>query len=52
MTTIPQVLFDQAARHPDALAIEDGDWRLNYGELAECVKQAAGIMHYLSLIHI
>ena len=51
MTTIPQVLFDQAARRPDALAIEDRDWRLNYGELAECVKQAAGIMQYMGLGH-
>ena len=51
MTTIPQVLFDQAARRPGALAIEDRDWRLNYGELAECVKQAAGIMQYMGLGH-
>jgi len=51
MTTIPQVLFDQAARRPDALAIEDGDWQLSYGELAAQVKQAAGVMHHMGLGH-
>ena len=44
MTTIPQVLFEQARRRPEALAIENGDWRLSYGALAEQVKQAAGVM--------
>jgi len=51
MTTIPQVLFDQAARRPDALAIEDGDWRLSYRELAAQVKQAAGVMRHMGLSH-
>lgn len=51
MTTIPQVLFDQAARRPDALAIEDGEWRLSYGELAEQMKQAAGVMQVMGLGH-
>lgn len=51
MATIPQVLFDQAARRPDALAIEDGDWRLSYGELAAQVKQAAGVMRGMGLGH-
>ena len=51
MTTIPQVLSDQAARRPDALAIEDGEWRLSYGELAQYVKQAAGVMRVMGLGH-
>jgi len=51
MTTIPQVLFDQAKRCPDALAIEDGDWRLSYSELAEHVKQTAGVMRGMGLEH-
>ena len=51
MTTIPQVLFDQAKRRPNALAIEDGDWRLSYGELAAQVKQAAGVMRSMGLKH-
>jgi len=49
MTTIPQVLFEQAAHRPDALAIEDGEWRLSYGALAAQVKQAAGVMHAMGL---
>jgi len=49
MTTIPQVLFDQAKRRPEALAIEDGDWRLSYGELTELVKQAARVMRHMGL---
>ena len=51
MTTIPQLLFDQAARRPEALAIEDGNWRLSYGELVEQVKQAAGVMRHMGLSH-
>jgi len=51
MTTIPQVLFDQAKRRSDALAIEDGEWRLNYGELVEHVKQAAAVMCGMGLSH-
>jgi len=51
MTTIPQVLFEQARRRPEALAIENGDWRLSYGALAEQVKQAAGVMRGMGLGH-
>jgi len=51
MTTIPQVLFNQAARRPEALAIEDGAWRLSYGELAALVKHAAGVMREMGLGH-
>ena len=49
MTTIPQVLFEQAVRRPDALAIEDGAWQLSYAALAAQVKQAAGIMKHMGL---
>lgn len=51
MTTIPQVLFNQAQRRPNALAIEDGDWRLSYGKLEEQVKLAAGVMRSMGLGH-
>jgi len=51
MTTIPQVLFHQAVRRPEALAIESGDWRLSYGELAEQVKLAAGVIQSMGLGH-
>lgn len=51
MTTIPDVLFHQAARRPDALAVEDGAWRLSYGELAVQVKKAAGVMRRMGLRH-
>ncbi|MDB2438530.1 FadD3 family acyl-CoA ligase [Hellea sp.] len=51
MTTIPQLLFDQAARRPSALAIEDGDWQLSYGELAAQVKEAVGVMRHMGLSH-
>lgn len=51
MTTIPHVLFDQAKRRPEALAIEDGEWRLSYGELAAHVRQAAGVMRHMGLSH-
>jgi len=51
MTTIPQVLFEQSQRRPDALAIEDGEWRLSYGELSEHVKQAAVVMRGMGLNH-
>jgi len=51
MTTIPQVLFEQAKRRSDVLAIEDGEWRLNYGELADHVKQAAAVMRAMGLGH-
>ena len=49
MTTIPQILFSQAARRPDALAIVDGEWRLSYGELASSVKDAAKVMKAMGL---
>ena len=51
MTTIPQVLLEQAARRPNALAIEDGEWQLSYAGLAQKVKQAAGIMREMGLGH-
>lgn len=51
MPTIPEVLFREAARRSDALAIEDGDWRLSYGELADVVKQMAGVMRSMGLGH-
>jgi len=51
MTIIPQILFEQATRRPDALAIQDGDWRLSYEELAALVKQAAGVMHDMGFGH-
>jgi len=51
MTTIPQVLFEQTQRRPDALAIEDGEWRLSYAELAELVKQAASVIRGMGLGH-
>jgi len=51
MTTIPQILFEQALRRPDALAIEDGEWQLSYGELAGLVKQAAGVLRDMGLAH-
>lgn len=44
MTTIPDVLLEQAAVQPDALAIHDGDWQLSYSELASEVADAAGVM--------
>ena len=51
MTTIPQILFQQAARRPDALAIMDGDWDLTYGDLAREVETAAEIMNAMGLAH-
>ena len=51
MTTIPQVLFEQAARRPEALAIKDGKWRLSYAELSTLVKKAAGIMREMGVSH-
>lgn len=49
MTTIPHVLFRQAAARPNALAIEDGVWSLSYRELTKLVKQAAEVMSALGL---
>ena len=51
MTTIPQVLFEQAARRPEALAVKDGKWRLSYAELSTLVKKAAGIMREIGVSH-
>lgn len=51
MTVIPQLLFDQATRRPDALAISDGDWQLSYRELANTVKNAASVMKAMGLGH-
>ena len=51
MTTIPQILFQQAARRPDALAIMDGDWDLTYGDLAREVETAAEIMNAMGLAY-
>jgi len=51
MTTIPQLLFDQAARRPQALAISDGDWHLSYGQLAKMVDVAAGVLAHMGLAH-
>jgi len=51
MSTIPNVLFEQAATHPDALAIKDGSWKLSYRELADLVKRTAGVLHGLDLRH-
>lgn len=51
MTTIPQILFQQAARRPDALAIMDEDWDLTYGDLAREVETAAEIMNAMGLAH-
>lgn len=51
MTTIPDILFAQAAKQPDALAIEDGSWRLSYRELADIVKRTAGVLREIGLGH-
>mgnify|MGYP000043754914 CR=1 FL=1 len=51
MTTIPDVLFQKAASQPNALAISDGVWNLTYLELADRVKQAAGVMQGAGLGH-
>jgi len=51
MSTIPQVLFDQAAIRPQALAISDGDWTLSYSDLANLTEQAASVMSAMGLGH-
>ncbi len=51
MTTIPDVLFSQAVKSPQALAIEDGHWKLSYEELASAVKTTAGILKNMGLKH-
>jgi len=49
MSTIPGVLFTQAIKQPNALAIEDLGWKLSYGELAEKVKKAAAVLREMGL---
>jgi len=49
MTTIPQILFSQAASQPQALAIHDGDLRLSYDELAGQVKLVAGKLEHMGM---
>jgi len=49
MTTIPQLLFDQAKHRPKALAISDGAWSLSYEMLLKLVKRAAGVMQAMGL---
>lgn len=44
MTTIPGLLFREAARRPKALAIHDGDIHLSYSELEAQVRLTAGAM--------
>jgi len=44
MTTLPHVLLEQAASHPNALALQDGEMSLSYKELSAVVSQAAGVM--------
>ena len=51
MTTIPDVLFSQADKSPEALAIEDGHWKLSYEKLASLVKKTAGILKNMGLKH-
>ena len=49
MTSIPKVLFDQAERQPDALAIIDGVWELSYSGLAYKVRQTANVLAKIGL---
>ena len=49
MTTIPEVLFQQATRRPKALAIQDGGWTLSYSELTDIVKRTAYVMRSMEL---
>ena len=51
MSTIPGILFSQADKQPDALAIEDGSWKLSYSELADLVKQTACVLNSIGLKH-
>lgn len=44
MSTIHGVLFEQADRQPDALAIEDGPWSLSYADLAKYVTDCAAVL--------
>jgi acyl-CoA synthetase (AMP-forming)/AMP-acid ligase II len=49
MSTIPGILFAQAIKQPNALAIEDLGWRLSYAELAEKVRKAAAVLSEMGL---
>ena len=49
MSTIPGVLFAQAIKQPNALAIEDLGWSLSYAELAEKVRKAAAVLGQMGL---
>ncbi len=49
MTTIPQLVFDQAAKKPKALAIKDGNIAYSYADLAARVQKTAGAMKALGL---
>lgn len=49
MTTIPQVLIEQAARQPHAIAIEDEGWKLSYTELLHEVRLCASKLSGMGL---
>ncbi len=49
MTTIPQMLRQQAQQCANADAIIDGAWRLSYGELQAHVLQAAAVLRQKGL---
>lgn len=49
MKTIPDVVFEQAQKQPEALAIQDGAWRLTYKKLADKVTDAAAVMRGMGL---
>ncbi|MGB0906825.1 MAG: FadD3 family acyl-CoA ligase [Maricaulaceae bacterium] len=51
MTTIPALLLDKASQQPDALAICDDGWTLSYAQLAETVRDCAGVMKAMGLAH-
>lgn len=49
MSKIHGVLFDQATRQPDSLAVQDGVWSLSYAGLADIVKGSASILNAAGL---
>ncbi len=49
MATIPQILHKQAQAQPQQLSIADGDWRLTYGELQDCVLRAVAVLRQKGL---
>ena len=49
MTTIPQLVFDQAAKKPTALAIKDGSDVYSYADLADRMQKTAGALQALGL---